>query len=182
MGMKDAWQEPGVGAMVAALDIYDEATKYKASLPVPNYEANTVSMKIKEFLGPDCITAVYMDNHPSLIKACKDLGITTEFSQPGVPQTNGLIESINGDILRGTRALLIEAGLPACFWPLAARCYCQLPSLKENVLYMLAKSVRATYLKRLDADLKTTAKESYKILSHLFLPHHPADPREILLE
>ena len=41
-----------------------------------------------------------------------------------MPQTNGLIESTNGDILSGTRAQLVEAGLPGCFWPLAARCYC----------------------------------------------------------
>ena len=59
--MKDAWQEPGVGAMVATLYIYDEATKYKTSLPVHNYEANVVIMKIKEFLGPDCATAAYME-------------------------------------------------------------------------------------------------------------------------
>merc|ERR1711978_189544 len=41
-----------------------------------------------------------------------------------MPKTNGLIESTNGDILPGTRAQLVEAGLPSCFWPWAAQCYC----------------------------------------------------------
>ena len=70
-----------------------------------------------------------MDNHQSLIKACKELKIVPDFSQPGMPQTNGLIESTNGDILAGTRAQLVEAGLPGCFWPWASKCYCH----HENV-------------------------------------------------
>ena len=71
--------------MVATLDVYDEATKYKASLPVPNDEANAVRLKIKEVIGPDLAAAAYVDNHASLSKACEDLNIMTDFSQPGVP-------------------------------------------------------------------------------------------------
>ena len=81
-------------------------------------------MKLREFCGNQQIKSADIDNHTSLIKACSDLKIVTDFSQPGMPQTNGLIESTNGDILAGTRALLVEAGLPACFWPWAATCYC----------------------------------------------------------
>ena len=77
--------------MVATLDVDDEATKYKASLPVPSYEAVAVKARLREFLGPGKATTAYIDNHPSLIKACRDLGITVEFSQPGAPQTHGLL-------------------------------------------------------------------------------------------
>ena len=74
-----------------------------------------------------------MDNHASPIKAGNELGILTEFSQPGVPQTNGVIESVNGDILRRAISLMVEAGLPACFWPLAARCYCHHENVRTDV-------------------------------------------------
>ena len=124
MGMKDAWKEPGVGGMVASLDVLDHATRYKAALPVASYEADEVAMKLREFCGNQKIKAAYLDNHPSLVRACKELRIVPDFSQPGMPQTNGLIESTNGDILSGTRAQLVEAGLPGCFWPWAAQCYC----------------------------------------------------------
>ena len=122
--MKDDWKEPGVGGMVATLDILDHATRYKAALPVTTYEADEVVLKLKEFCGNQKIKFAYMDNHLSLVKAVKELSIAPDFSQPGMPETNGLIESTNGDILAGTRAQLVEAGLPGCFWPLAAKCYC----------------------------------------------------------
>ena len=112
MGMKDAWKEPGVGDMVASLNVLDHATRYKSALPVASYEADEVTMKLREFCGNQRIKSAYLDNHSSLIKACKDLRIVPDFSQPGVPQTNGLIESTNGDILSGSRAQLVEAGLP----------------------------------------------------------------------
>ena len=51
MGMKDAWKEPGVGGMVASLDILDHATRYKVAIPVSSYEADEVTMKLREFLG-----------------------------------------------------------------------------------------------------------------------------------
>ena len=124
MGMQDAWKESGVGGMVASFDVLEHATRYKAALPVTSYAADEVTMKLREFCGNQKIKSACLDNHSSLIKACRDLKLVPDFSQPGVPQTNGLIESTNGDILSGTRALLVEAGLPGCFWPLAAKCYC----------------------------------------------------------
>ena len=36
VSMKCAGREPGLGAMAATLGVYDEATEYKASLPVPS--------------------------------------------------------------------------------------------------------------------------------------------------
>ena len=105
---------------MASLDIRYQATRYKVALPVTTYEAEDVTMKLREFCGNQRISAAYIDNHQSLIADCKELKIVTDFSQPGIPETNGLIESSNGDILAGTRALLVEAGLPGCFWPVAS--------------------------------------------------------------
>ena len=44
--------------------------------------------------------------------------------QPGVHETNAVIERANSDVLMGTRATCNEAGHPACFWPYAGPCYC----------------------------------------------------------
>ena len=33
-------------------------------------------------------------------------------SQPGLPQTNAVAERANGEVIAGTRALLVGAGLP----------------------------------------------------------------------
>ncbi len=40
------------------------------------------------------------------------------------PKTNGIIERTNQDIVVGPRALLAQAGMPACLWVFAAPCYC----------------------------------------------------------
>ena len=56
-------------------------------------------------------------------KAFKVLGIMPQGSQPGVPQTKAVAERANGDVLAGTRYLLLAAGLPSYFWEYAMRCY-----------------------------------------------------------
>jgi hypothetical protein len=56
----------------------------------------------------------------------------TELSQPGVHETNAKIERANQDILQGCRALLTEAGFPACFWPYATPCFCFHDNIAED--------------------------------------------------
>ena len=82
MGMMDAWKEPGVGGMVASLDVLDHATRYKAALPVTPYEADEDTMMLREFCGNQRISSADTDNHLSLIKACNELQLVTDFSQP----------------------------------------------------------------------------------------------------
>eukprot|EP00974_Lingulodinium_polyedra_P054928 5283132-Lingulodinium_polyedra.AAC.1 len=65
--------------MVATLDLHDHATKYKAALLVSSYESEEVVTTIREFLGTQKATVAYTDSHPSLAKACKELGINPEF-------------------------------------------------------------------------------------------------------
>ena len=50
-------------------------------------------------------------------------------SQPGVPQTNAVAERANGDVLAGTRSLLLAAGLPYYFWEYAVECDCILDNV-----------------------------------------------------
>ena len=50
--------------------------------------------------------------------------MNTELSLVGISQTNSIAEANNKSILSGTRKLLVQAGLPACWWTYAAPYYC----------------------------------------------------------
>ncbi len=72
---------------------------------------------------------LYTDKAPQFAEVCRLDRIVPETSQPGVPQTNGIIERTNQDIVVGSRALLAQAGMPACLWIFAAPCDC----LQDNI-------------------------------------------------
>ena len=65
----------------------------------------------------------YIDNAPELKAACRAHRIPFRTSAPYVHQANGLIESINKQVLYGTKVALEQAGAPPCFWPYAAKHY-----------------------------------------------------------
>ena len=52
-------------------------------------------------------------------------------SCPGVPQTNSIAEGKVKKTVNGTRVSLMTAGLPHCYWPLAAQTYAQHFNMKE---------------------------------------------------
>ena len=70
----------------------------------------------------------YSDNARDIIKAVQYLGFGGhhEFSQPGMPQTNGIAERAVQEVVSGTRTLLVQAGLLGYVWSKAATCYCLL--------------------------------------------------------
>jgi hypothetical protein len=47
-------------------------------------------------------------------------------SQPGVPETNAVIERANQSALQGTILSLLRAGLPPIYWSIVAPCFCVL--------------------------------------------------------
>ena len=90
--------------------------------PAPWKDGYTVEVALRHFIGRRRIGQVYCDNAFEFTSACETLGIVVEHSQPGVPQTNAIIERKNGDVLAMTRTALVAAGLPPPFWPYASRC------------------------------------------------------------
>ena len=65
----------------------------------------------------------------------RHLGWNHAKTSPGISQTNAVAERQVRDIQAGTRALLIQAGLLACFWCYAAPAYCfgtNTKSTKDN--------------------------------------------------
>jgi len=67
---------------------------------------------------------VYSDNSRELKKAVKMFGFSHRRSTPGVPATNTLAEGTVQKITGGTGTISENAGLPACYWPFAARHWC----------------------------------------------------------
>ena len=68
--------------------------------------------------------SMYSDQSGEIRVACRSLGILHDNSQPGVPQTNALIERTSQMILTKTIVALLEDGLPPCYWSFAAPCVC----------------------------------------------------------
>jgi len=58
------------------------------------------------------VAKVYADSAPVIVNACEHYGILHEPSVPGVHESNAKIENAILDIERGTRTVLIQAGLP----------------------------------------------------------------------
>ena len=106
---------------LVAKDLY---SKVKVPLPVRNKTAEQAVRALRYFFGNNVANSFYSDNAPELELACTTLGIVHENSRAGVPQNNSVIERTNLDILEGTRATLISAGFPECFWPFAAQHFC----------------------------------------------------------
>ncbi|KAI0992572.1 hypothetical protein K3495_g15613, partial [Podosphaera aphanis] len=55
---------------------------------------------------------------------CEKHGIRTDTSAPYTPEQNGVAEAANKTILRTARSMLIDAGMPPCFWPYAVEHAC----------------------------------------------------------
>ena len=101
-------------------------------------------------VGKRLVTGLYSDNSGELKKACKIAKIQHDGGQPGVPQTNAIIERTNLDIVHGARCCLDPAGLPPCFGSFAAPCYCFL----ENTTHKISEVGVSAWFKSQGADFE----------------------------
>ena len=91
--------------------------------PTAGKFATEVAEALREFVGGRKVDNVYSDNADELIAGMNALGIKHDTSVPGVHHTNSLIERTNQIIRGGTVCALIKAGLPPCYWSVAAPCF-----------------------------------------------------------
>ena len=83
-------------------------------------------MALVHFAGAEKIKSVYSDCSREIAKAVKCLSkapIPHLTSTPGMPATNGIAENKVKRSIVGTRANLLQAGLPCCWWPFAGPHY-----------------------------------------------------------
>jgi hypothetical protein len=93
-------------------------------LPALNTKtASDTVIAIKYFMGENVGNKLYSDNSEELTKACRELQLVHPTSTPRRPESNGLCEARIRSVVQGTRCLLLQAGLPHRFWPLAGRCW-----------------------------------------------------------
>ena len=82
------------------------------------------------------IRVIFRDGGTEFIRAkeqCDKMGIRTDVSAPHTPEQNGVAEAANKVLLRRARSMLIDAGMPPCFWPWALEHSCFI----TNRLYCL---------------------------------------------
>ena len=105
----------GLAGIKYAFNQLDLATKSKSCTPVKSLKTDETHAAITRFKGDQQIQLYYSDNYESIKRAVYKQNIAHEFSQPGIHQTNAIIERCNQDINNGIRCYLMQAGLPGCF-------------------------------------------------------------------
>ena len=115
------------------LNYYDRGSDFIWSDPVKAKDEPSTTRSFSFLMGPDVnVRLVYSDDHSTLNATCRKLGILRRASQPGDPQSNGMIESMNRRIIEGGRTALQQAGLPNCFWPYACTHWCTMRNTFEK--------------------------------------------------
>ncbi|KAL8146548.1 hypothetical protein AgCh_004323 [Apium graveolens] len=108
-----------------ALVIVDEFTRYTwvYFLHTKNETASILIDHVKQLdkMVKDSVKILRSDNgteFKNLImeEFCKNHGIKQEFSAPGTPQQNGVVERKNRTLIEAARTMLEEAKLPTYFW------------------------------------------------------------------
>ncbi len=83
-------------------------------------------MALQDFAGSVVPKLTYSDNSKELISSIRSLGWSHDLATDNRPQTNGVIERQNRNILEGLRSSLWESGLEHKCWSQAATTWCHL--------------------------------------------------------
>ncbi|XP_063948067.1 uncharacterized protein LOC135152165 [Daucus carota subsp. sativus] len=80
-------------------------------------------------ISKDAVKIIRSDNgtefkNSKMEEFCKANGIKQEFSTPGTPQQNGVVERKNRTLIEAARTMLEEAKLPTYFWAEAVQTAC----------------------------------------------------------
>ena len=92
-----------------SMSILDRGTGIKDSMALDAMDTDAAVKVFNEFRGDKDINLVYSDCADAISAACKIIRANSEHSQPGVPQTNGVVENLNSIILNGARVLLLQS-------------------------------------------------------------------------
>ena len=116
-----------------AMVIVDEFTRYTwvYFLYTKSETAFILIEHVKKLdkLVQDSIKIIRSDNgtefrNSTMEEFCKETGIKQEFSAPGTPQQNGVVERKNRTLIEAARTMLEEAKLPTYFWAEAVQAAC----------------------------------------------------------
>ena len=111
------------------LFIYDKGIDLLDVQPLKSKEAVSMGKAVRQHKGRRTLKNVYSDNRPSLIEELSTMRINHDLSEPGVPETNGLMESMVKILIGATRTKLEVGGAPICFYIHAAMHYCMMRNI-----------------------------------------------------
>ena len=119
-----------------ALVVKDVFSKFRYVYPSYTKEGEQVLEDLLHFVGvDDDIKVMYSDNAPELIDGVKQLDrrIRHVTSREYANQNKSVAEREIRTALEGTRANLVQSGLPEKFWPLAAQHHAMALNLTKRV-------------------------------------------------
>ena len=119
-----------------ALVVKDVFSKFRYVYPSDTKEGEQVLEDLLHFVGvDDDIKVMYSDNAPELIDGVKQLDrrIRHVTSREYANQNKSVVEREIRTVLEGTRANLVQSGLPEKFWPLAAQHHAMALNLTKRV-------------------------------------------------
>ena len=80
--------------------------------------ADDTYMGFRQFLNRHFqLGFLYTDESLELQAAAKMMMVPHAPATPGIKHTNGIAENTVRWVIEGTRSLLVQAGLPHCWWP-----------------------------------------------------------------
>ena len=123
--------EPSHDGDTCSLIVMDRYSHYVDCFPANDKSAASTEDAIRYFLGAYKAKIIYCDGSLELEAACKSLRILHDTSTPNRPETNGVAERAVRRVCEGTRAVLLQSGLPHRWWTEAAKCYCVLRNVCE---------------------------------------------------
>ena len=106
--------------------MFDRGTRWIEVCPCASKDTIATKLALQDFAGTTVPKLVYTDNSGEFKTAIKQLGWLHDSSTDNRPQTNGVIERQNRNILEGTRSTLYVSGLEHKFWSQAATTWCQI--------------------------------------------------------
>ena len=114
-----------------ALVIRDRFTGITQAFPMKGKASEEIVLSIKCFIGNRKVVLAFSDQAPQVVKACRELKIPLDTSVPGRKVTNSLAERNIQFLVGSATTCLLEAGLPACYWPFAVTCVAHLLNIEE---------------------------------------------------
>ncbi|CAE7562230.1 RE2, partial [Symbiodinium pilosum] len=124
------------------LVIRDIATKVVAAYPTASRSTDDVVKCLQRFKGKRKIKMAYSDEAGEFTAAADRLGIILDNSLPGRPRNNSIAERTNQFVLDTTSTCLLQAGLPASYWPYAINCVTHNLNIEDEVYELEGKGTK----------------------------------------
>lgn len=161
------------------LILTDAKTRMRWALPTESKD-NIASLlvqwvKDQENQYDKRVRTIFRDGRTEFFRTktyCEQYGIRTDISAPYTPEQNGTSEAANKVILTKARSLLIDARMPACYWPWAVehacyisnRLYCQ--QTKRVPIIDFLDGLKQPHVEKIDfKNLPRFGCRAYKVIN-----------------